>query len=114
MKTIKTILIAAFILFMTYWILFVLPTNSKVAVETYQKIDSLSHSIDSLEVENKKLDSTIVNYTHHIDAIDNSIGRIKNEKTIIKEIYHETIINVDNYNSNQLDSFFTNRYYPSK
>ena len=47
---------------------------------------------------------------HQIDNIDNSIDRIKNEKTTIKEIYHETITNVDHYNNSQLDSFFTNRY----
>ena len=111
MKTIKTILIAAFILFMTYWILFVITPATNLAEQTYNKIDSLNHNIDSLEAENKILDSAIINYTHQIDNIDNSIDRIKNEKTIIKEIYHETITNVDHYNNSQLDSFFTKRYY---
>jgi len=113
MKKIKTILIAGFVLFMTYWILFVITPNTNLAKETYQKIDSLNNSIDSLENNNKILDSAIVNYTHQINNIDNSIDRIKNEKIIIKEIYHETINNVDHYNNSQLDSFFTNRYYPN-
>jgi len=111
MKNIKTILIIAFALFMTYWILFVITPNTNLAKETYEKIDSLNNSIDSLEKDNKTLDSNIVNYTHQIEAIDNSIDRIKNEKTTIKEIYHETITNVEHYNNSQLDSFFTNRYY---
>jgi vacuolar-type H+-ATPase subunit I/STV1 len=85
--------------------------NSKLAEETYKKIDSLNHNIDSLETMNRQLDSVLINYTSQIVEIDKSIDRIKNEKTIIKEIYHETINNVDNYNGNQLDSFFTNRYY---
>lgn len=113
MKTIKTILISAFVLFITYWILFVITPASNLAEQTYKKIDSLNHNIDSLEIENKILDSSIINYTHQIDNIDNSIDRIKNEKTTIKEIYHETITNVDHYDNSQLDSFFTNRYYPN-
>ena len=111
MKNIKTILIVAFTLFMTYWILFVITPNTNLAKETYEKIDSLNHNIDSLQAANKVLDSTLIGYTNQITEIDKSIDRIKNEKTTIKEIYHETINNVEHYNNTQLDSFFTNRYY---
>jgi hypothetical protein len=112
MKTVKTIIITAFVLFMAYWIIFVLTPSSKLAEETYKKIDSLNHNIDSLQKANKILDSTLIKYTNEISEINKSIERIKNEKTIIKEIYHEKITNVDHYDNNQLDSFFTNRYYP--
>jgi len=111
MKHWRTILTIIFAIVVLYWMFFIMTPNSKLAEETYKKIDSLNHSIDSLENTNKKLDSVLINYTSQISEIDKSIDRIKNEKTIIKEIYHETINNVDNYNGNQLDSFFTNRYY---
>jgi vacuolar-type H+-ATPase subunit I/STV1 len=113
MKTIKTILIVVFALLALYWIMFVLTPSTKMAEETYKKIDSLNHSIDSVEALNKTLDSQLINYNSQIGEIDKSIDRIKNEKTTIKEIYHETITNVDHYNNSQLDSFFTNRYYPN-
>ena len=113
MKTIKNILIAVFALIVLYWIMFVLTPSSKLAEETYKKIDSLNHNIDSVEALNRSLDSQLVNYNTQITEIDKSIDRIKNEKTTIKEIYHETITNVDHYDNSQLDSFFTNRYYPN-
>jgi len=113
MKTIKTILIAVFSLIVLYWIMFVLTPSSKLAEETYKKIDSLNHNIDSVEALNRTLDSQLINYNTQISDIDKSIDRIKNEKTTIKEIYHETITNVDHYDNSQLDSFFTNRYYPN-
>jgi predicted PurR-regulated permease PerM len=111
MKTIKNILIAVFALIVLYWIIFVSIPSSKMAEQTYNKIDSLNHNIDSLQAANKVLDSTLIGYTNQITEIDKSIDRIKNEKTTIKEIYHETINNVEHYNNTQLDSFFTNRYY---
>ena len=111
MKHWRTILTVIFAIVVLYWMFFIMTPNSKLAEETYKKIDSLNHNIDSLETMNKELDSVLINYTSQIVEIDKSIDRIKNEKTIIKEIYHETINNVDNYNDNQLDSFFTNRYY---
>jgi len=112
MQTVKTILIVSFFLFIAYWIVFELTPASDMSSQVYKKIDSLNHNIDSLTQQNKRLDSSIAKYTNQIDELDKSIDKIKNEKTTIKEIYHETITNVDNYNGNQLDSFFTKRYYP--
>jgi len=113
MKYIKNILIIIFAIVVLYWMFFIMTPNSKLAEETYKKIDSLNHSIDSVENLNKILDSQLINYNNQISEIDKSIDRIKNEKTTIKEIYHETINNVDHYDNSQLDSFFTKRYYPN-
>jgi len=111
MKIIKEILIISLILFIAYWMVFQLTPASDMSEQVYKKIDSLNHNIDSLTEQNKKLDSSISVYTNQIYELDKSIDKIKNEKTTIKEIYHETITNVDNYNGNQLDSFFSKRYY---
>lgn len=111
MKYLKNILFVIFAVVVLYWMFFIMTPNSKLAEETYKKIDSLNHSIDSVENINRHLDSQLVNYNTQISEIDRGIDRIKNEKTIIKEIYHEKINDVDNFNSNQLDEFFTKRYY---
>jgi len=111
MKTVKNILIGLAILFLIYWIFFKSTPNADLAKQTYNKIDSLNHNIDSVEAANKKLDTQIVKYTTEISNLDNSIDRIKNEKITIKEIYHEKINSVDHYDNTQIDQFFTNRYY---
>ena len=113
MKYWRTILTVIFAIVVLYWMFFIMTPNSKLAEETYKKIDSLNHNIDSVEALNRSLDSQLVNYNSQISEIDKSIDRIKNEKTTIKEIYHEKITNVDRYDNSQLDSFFTNRYYPN-
>lgn len=111
MKYLKNILFLIFAVVVLYWMFFIMTPNSKLAEETYKKIDSLNHNIDSVETINKKLDSQLIHYNTQISQIDSGIDRIKNQKTIIKEIYHEKINDVDNFNSNQLDEFFTKRYY---
>lgn len=114
MKYLKNILIVSFALIVLYWLMFVLTPASKLAEETYKKIDSLNHNIDSVEAINRSLDSQLVNYNTQILEIDKSIDRIKNQKETIKEIYHETINNVDHYDNSQLDKFFTDRYYSNQ
>jgi len=74
------------------------------------KIDSLNKMMKELIKEQNKLDSTIILYNKEINDLDKNISSIKGQKTIIKEIYHDEINRVVNYNDAQLDSFFTNRY----
>ena len=46
----------------------------------------------------------------NIKIVDNNINQLDAQKTIIKEIYHEKINSISNYNDAQIDSFFTDRY----
>jgi hypothetical protein len=106
-KTIIKILIGLIIL---YWVIFFLTPKIQMSSESKSKIDSINNSIKTIEVIQKKMDSNIVQYNKEILNVDKKISDIKIEKTIIKEIYHEKIISVDNFNDIQIDSFFANRY----
>jgi len=81
-----------------------------MAADEKAKIDSLTLMIKEIELEQQKLDSNIVSYNQKIDEVDNHIDKIKGQKTIVKEIYHEKINNVDKLTVRELDSFFTDRY----
>ena len=107
----KTILIILITIVLLSIVFYILTPNSKLAEQTYQKIDSLNNLITKLEEQQKHLDSNIVNYNNRILSLDSSIDQIRKEKTTIKEIYHEKIINVDNFSNTQIDKFFTERYY---
>lgn len=109
-STLLTILKVVGVLFLFYWILFVLTPSVKMSAESKAKIDSLNTNILRYEEENKKLDSAISDYNVEIHKIDSHISKIKHEKTIIKEFYHETIISIDTFNRSQIDEFFSNRY----
>lgn len=78
--------------------------------ETFKKIDSLNSIIKDMENHQKKLDTTINIFNNQINNVDNNVNKIKNQKTVIKEIYHEKINNVTTYDRNQVDSFFSERY----
>jgi wobble nucleotide-excising tRNase len=106
-KTIIKILIGLIIL---YWVIFFLTPKIQMSSESKSKIDSINNSIKTIEVIQKKMDSNIVQYNKEILNVDKKISDIKIEKTIIKEIYHEKIISIDNFNDIQIDSFFANRY----
>jgi len=110
----KTILMVLLGLGLLYWVIFVLTPVMKMSGEEKAKIDSLNNMIKGIYKDQDRLDSVIVNYNKEVETVDKHITEIKNEKTIIKEIYHEQINRVDNYSDHELDSFFTVRYgyYP--
>jgi hypothetical protein len=110
MKDYKTLLFIFIGLFIVYWLIFVLTPKTRISTENQNKIDSLNILIlniqKSQEILNVKLDSINLD----INKVDGDIKNIKEQKTIIREIYHEKIINVTNFTETELDSFFTNRY----
>jgi hypothetical protein len=110
----KMIIKLILILFLLYWIIYVLTPMIKMSELSVYKIQDLQKQISNFEINQKKMDSLIVNYTEEIHQIEGELTRIKSEKTVIKEIYHEEINRVDSYNDRQLDSFFAKRYgyYP--
>ena len=109
-SNIITILKIIGVLFLIYWLMFVLTPSVKMSAESKAKIDSLNANIKKYEEENKKIDTAIAAYNTEIHKIDNIINNIKQEKTIIKEFYHEKIISVDTFSKSQIDSFFAKRY----
>jgi len=106
----KTIGKIAFGIFILYYLIFFLTPRVQMSLGEKTKIDSLNKMMKELIKEQNKLDSTIILYNKEINDLDKNISSIKGQKTIIKEIYHDEINRVVNYNDAQLDSFFTNRY----
>ena len=84
-------------------------TNFKSS-EEYNKIDSLNKILKNIELNQQKLDSTIQVYNKEIKMIDQNISKIKSDKILIMKQYNEKINRVNSFNTNQLDSFFTDRY----
>ena len=106
----KTILKVIFGLFILYYLIFFLTPRVQMAADQKQQLDSLNVVIKQLHEDNLKLEDKIADFNNEIDKVDESIGKIKNQKTIVKEIYHEKISNVDKLTTREIDSFFTDRY----
>lgn len=109
-KNFKTILQLAFGVFVLYWLIFFLTPKIEMSEVEKQKIQEIDEFVKKTYENQKKLDSAINQFNEEIDLVENNIKRIKGEKTIIREVYHEEITRVNNYSDTQLDSFFTNRY----
>jgi septal ring factor EnvC (AmiA/AmiB activator) len=109
-RNFKYIVQISFALFILYWVIFIMTPTTKMSEETSKKLDSLNLLIQKTSEEQKKLDSNIANFNKEIENIDNNISKIKTERTIIKEYYHEKINDVDNYTDDEIDSFFAVRY----
>jgi len=106
----KLILKAIFALFLLYYVIYFLTPNVKMAASQKEQLDSLNLVIKQLHEDNVKLEDKISDFNEQIDEVDKHIGNIKGQKTIVKEIYHEKINNVDKLTVRELDSFFTDRY----
>lgn len=109
-KNYKWILQIIFGVFVLYWLIFFLTPKIRMSEIEKSQMDSLNVLIKSIHNSQAKLDSSISEYGKEIDLVEDRIQKIKSEKTIIKEIYHEEIDRVSSYNDRQLDSFFTKRY----
>jgi len=107
-KTIAKVLVGLFLL---YWVVFVLTPKVGMPADERAKIDSLNQVIKEIYKDQQKLDSNIESYNKKIDVVDDDINKIKGQKTIVKEIYHEEINRAGNYTEPQLDSFFSARYH---
>lgn len=75
--------------------------------ERLEELDSKTKKLEQLQ---KQYDTLISLQNVKLQDLDDKIVNIKEKTTIVREYYHEVIKNVDNYNSNQVDSFFKNRY----
>jgi len=95
----------------TAW--FLLKPNSSTKIDnSYKKdIDSLTKVIENVEKKQEILYQEIKNLNEDISKTDVRISNIKQQKTIVKQIYHEKINAVDTYNDTELDSIFAKRYY---
>lgn len=106
----RSIIKVALGIFILYYLIFFLTPNVKMAAGQKQQLDSLNMVIKQLHEDNLKLEGKISEFNEEIKEVDASIGKIKGQKTIVKEIYHEKISNVDKLTVRELDSFFTDRY----
>ena len=106
----KTILKVIFGLFILYYLIFFLTPRVQMAADQKQQLDSLNVVIKQLHEDNLKLEDKITDFNTEIEQVDESIGKIKNQKTIVKEIYHEKISHVDKLTPREVDSFFADRY----
>jgi septal ring factor EnvC (AmiA/AmiB activator) len=97
-------------LFILYWLIFFLTPKIEMSVGEKAQIDSLNNVVKNIYKEQQKLDSSIAVYNKEVEHIDDNISKIKGQKTIIKEVYHEEIKRASTYDDVKLDSFFTSRY----
>jgi len=110
MKNFKTLFFIFIGLFIVYWLIFVLTPKTRISTENQNKIDSLNILIINIQKSQKNLNIKLDSINLDINKVDKDINNIKTQKTIIREIYHEKIINAINFTETELDSFFTNRY----
>jgi hypothetical protein len=106
----QSIIKVLFGLFILYWLIFFLTPKIEMSAGEKAQIDSLNNVVKNIYKEQQKLDSSIAVYNKEVEHIDDNISKIKGQKTIIKEVYHEEIKRAATYDDVKLDSFFTSRY----
>jgi len=110
MKNLLETSVKIFIVIAILYLVFNSFFNTSIDQEYKKSIDSLNTNIQMLEKKQDSLNQDIKNYQTEITKVDNTIQTIKNQKTIVKEYYHEKIISIDGFSRSDIDTFFTNRY----
>ena len=89
----------------------------KINQETIEKNEVIQKKVDSLLEYNKTLEHKITDMekkvseqNSRVDKNNSQIQKNNTELDKLKKQYNEKINAVDNYNANDIDSFFTSRY----
>jgi uncharacterized protein YlxW (UPF0749 family) len=89
----------------------------KINQETIEKNEGLQKSVDSLLEKNKSLEQKNIELEKKVEEVNSKVDRNNyqiqrnlTELDKIKKQFNEKINAVDNYTSNDIDSFFTKRY----
>lgn len=104
------ILILLLVVFLIGWVVFVITPKFESDEDYKKKIEAFTATIKTLTDNNVKLQQTLNSHLQKIEEIDENINNLKNQETVIKEIYYEKIKNVDKLTVAELDSFFAKRY----
>lgn len=97
-------------LILMYWMIYLFTPKPQIPIELKNTIDSLSKVNIELEKQQQQLNSNISSFQSQIYDLDYAIGNIKEKTIVVREYYHKTQQQVNNYNLNQIDSFFKHRY----
>jgi septal ring factor EnvC (AmiA/AmiB activator) len=93
-----------------YGFFYFMKPNTSMSDEDKKRIDSILIKVDVLSKEQEKIDTNIALFENDVQRISNKIDKLKKDKTVIREVYHEEILRVSTFNDAQIDSFFTARY----
>lgn len=74
------------------------------------QIDSLARVNKALQDKQNEMDINSRKYEDALLDLDFKVQTINQKKSIIREYYHEKIIQPAQYTPQQIDSFFKNRY----
>jgi vacuolar-type H+-ATPase subunit I/STV1 len=110
LKEYKTLILIFICLFVVYWLIFVLTPKTTITIEYEKRIDSLNILIVNVQKSQQILNNKIDSINMDISKVDDDINKIRKQKTIIKEIYHEKINDIIYFTEPEIDSFFTNRF----
>jgi len=110
LKVILKLSVAALFIFGLYLGYSIFQDNSIKYKQYEHAIDSLSTQCNALDSVHVKQDSLIVVYQDSVVYLDNVIEKEKIKYVEIKQKYTQIQNVMKSYNSNQVDSFFKNRY----
>jgi septal ring factor EnvC (AmiA/AmiB activator) len=74
------------------------------------KIEQLDKKIEETEKRQTELDFNILKYKEDIKRIDENIGNIRNQKTVINNYYDKKDKEIPGYTNKQIDSVLRKRY----
>jgi peptidoglycan hydrolase CwlO-like protein len=110
MKINKTLILVLIVGAIALYALFETNSIKTDVAGYYQKIEALQYEIDSVENENKILDSHIANVDNEINKVEGDITNVNKNITIIKNQTHEKVSAVNDYTIHDLIKFFSDRY----
>lgn len=99
-----------FSLFVLYWFFHFFTPEVELSKEDVKSIESLDTKIESLVNEQSDVEDNVEKFSQEILVIQDSILRLKKQRTLIQNIYDEKDNIIRNFDDTSLDSFFTERY----
>jgi hypothetical protein len=97
-------------IFLLYLIIFMLTPKPEMSALDKYKLEQLDKDINLLIENQKKLDKQIEGYKKELSHIDSAIGKVQNQKVIVKEYYKEQGEKISGMKPSEIDKLFRERY----
>lgn len=110
-KYIKPILIGILVLVILYFVIVLFTKKPQISDNSSKKLDSLTNVINLAEDSIIISKNIIVNLKDSIEVLQQDKNKINTKINNITTYYETKINNVDHYNNDSLEKFFTNRYH---
>jgi peptidoglycan hydrolase CwlO-like protein len=109
-----TVIMMLVMLMFVFYAIFNAGLNSRSIDKINTNLNQLDKKFDLRKIENDQLNFKLEEYERKLDSIDREIDFVQGNILTVKKNGKETIVRISNYDADELERYFAERYKKTK